>query len=258
MLHQPAAHTDSDVFVFFRRSDVVVAGDVLDTRRFPVIDVERGGSIDGEIAALNRLVELAVPSVPIVSREAGTIVIPGHGRLCDQFDVIEYRDMITIIRDRVRDLVDAGRSLEQVKAASPREGLRGTLRQRWWRLDDGPVRRSRVPEPGEGEAVRRSRRGDRLRRSCSPHSVPAASVDAQRQGGAAAPSARDVAPIDLTGYWVSYVTENWRYRMVTPAEGRISPHSGLAGGGADHQRLGSRRGRSEPATSASRTVPAPS
>jgi cyclase len=125
VLHQPAAHTDSDVFAFFRRSDVVVAGDVLDTRRFPVIDIERGGSIDGEIAALNRLSELAVASVPIVSREAGTIVIPGHGRLCDQFDVIEYRDMITIIRDRVRDLIVAGRSLEQVKAAHPAQGYEG-------------------------------------------------------------------------------------------------------------------------------------
>jgi glyoxylase-like metal-dependent hydrolase (beta-lactamase superfamily II) len=103
VLHQPAAHTDSDVFAFFRRSDVVAAGDVIDARRFPVIDIERGGSIDGEIAALNRLSELAVASVPIVSREAGTIVIPGHGRLYDQFDVIEYRDMITIIRDRVRE-----------------------------------------------------------------------------------------------------------------------------------------------------------
>jgi cyclase len=113
------------VLVFFRRSDVVVAGDVLDTRRFPVIDIEHGGSIDGEIAALNRLSELAVASVPIVSREAGTIVIPGHGRLCDQFDVIEYRDMITIIRDRVRDLVNAGRSLEQVKAAGPAKGYAG-------------------------------------------------------------------------------------------------------------------------------------
>jgi glyoxylase-like metal-dependent hydrolase (beta-lactamase superfamily II) len=125
VLHQPAAHTDSDVFAFFRRSDVVVAGDVIDTRRFPVIDIERGGSIDGEIAALNRLSELAVASVPIVSREAGTIVIPGHGRLCDQFDVIEYRDMITIIRDRVRDLIDAGRSLEQAKAARPAKGYEG-------------------------------------------------------------------------------------------------------------------------------------
>ncbi|HEX5109574.1 MAG TPA: MBL fold metallo-hydrolase [Vicinamibacterales bacterium] len=122
VLHQPAAHTDSDAFAFFRRSDVVMAGDVIDTRHFPVIDVERGGSISGVIAALNRLTDLAVPSVPIVSREAGTIVIPGHGRLYDQFDVIEYRDMMSIIRDRVRDLVDAGRSLEQVKTAAPAKG----------------------------------------------------------------------------------------------------------------------------------------
>jgi glyoxylase-like metal-dependent hydrolase (beta-lactamase superfamily II) len=125
VLHQPAAHTDSDVFVFFRRSDVVVAGDVLDTRHFPVIDVDRGGSIDGEIAALNRLSEIAIPSVPIVSREAGTIVIPGHGRLCDHLDVIDYRDMVTIVRDRVRDLVDAGSSLEEVKAAAPAKGYAG-------------------------------------------------------------------------------------------------------------------------------------
>jgi cyclase len=125
VLHQPAAHTDSDVFVFFRRSDVVVAGDVLDTRQFPVIDVERGGSIQGEIAALNRLVDLAVPSLPIVAREAGTVVVPGHGRLCDQYDVIEYRDMVTIIRDRVSELVEAGRSLEQVKAANPAKGYTG-------------------------------------------------------------------------------------------------------------------------------------
>ena len=125
VLHQPAAHTDSDVLVFFRRSDVVVAGDVLDTRQFPVIDIERGGSIQGEIAALNRLVDLAVPSVPIVAREAGTLIIPGHGRVCDQYDVIEYRDMVTIIRDRVRELVGAGRSLEQVKAANPAKGYTG-------------------------------------------------------------------------------------------------------------------------------------
>ena len=125
VLHQPAAHTDSDVFAFFRRSDVVFAGDVIDTRRFPVIDVERGGSIDGEVAALNRLSEIAVASVPIVSREAGTIVVPGHGRLFDQYDVIEYRDMVTIITDRIRALVNAGRSLEQVKAAGPAKGYAG-------------------------------------------------------------------------------------------------------------------------------------
>jgi cyclase len=125
VLHQPAAHSDSDVLAFFRRSDVLVAGDVLDTRQFPVIDVERGGSIQGEIAALNRLVDLAVPSVPVVTREAGTIVVPGHGRLCDQYDVVEYRDMVTIIRDRVRDLIKEGRSLAEVVAAQPAKGYVG-------------------------------------------------------------------------------------------------------------------------------------
>ena len=124
VLHQPAAHSDGDAIVFFRRSDIVVAGDVLDTTRFPVIDVAKGGSIDGEIAALNRLVDIAIPSVPIVSREIGTSIIPGHGHICDQLDVVEYRDMVTIIRDRVRDLIKAGRTVEDVKKADPARGYK--------------------------------------------------------------------------------------------------------------------------------------
>jgi cyclase len=122
ILHQLAAHTDGDAIVFFRRSDIVMAGDTFDTTRFPVIDVAKGGSIQGEIAALQRLVDTAIPSVPIVSREEGTLIIPGHGRICDQLDVVEYRDMVTIIRDRIRDLMKQGLTLEQVKAASPARG----------------------------------------------------------------------------------------------------------------------------------------
>jgi glyoxylase-like metal-dependent hydrolase (beta-lactamase superfamily II) len=122
VLHQPAAHSDGDSIVFFRRSDVIAAGDIIDIDRFPVIDVARGGTIEGEVAALNRIVELAIPSVPIVSREAGTLVVPGHGRILDQLDVVAYRDMVTIVRDRVRDLRNAGLSLEQVKAARPARG----------------------------------------------------------------------------------------------------------------------------------------
>jgi cyclase len=122
IFHEPAAHTDGDAIVFFRRSDVVMAGDVFDTTRFPVIDIAKGGSIGGEIAALQKLVDTAIPSVPIVSREAGTLVIPGHGRICDQLDVVEYRDMVKIIRDRVRDLMKQGLSLEQVKTAMPARG----------------------------------------------------------------------------------------------------------------------------------------
>ena len=133
VLHQPAAHTDGDAFVFFRRSDVVVAGDILDTTRFPVIDIAQGGSIQGEIAALNHLVDTAIPSVPIVSREEGTFVIPGHGHLCDQLDVVEYRDMVTIIRDRVQDLIKTGMTLDQIKETSP---ARGYIRR--YGTDKGP------------------------------------------------------------------------------------------------------------------------
>jgi glyoxylase-like metal-dependent hydrolase (beta-lactamase superfamily II) len=124
-LQQPAAHTDGDSVVFFRRSDVIVTGDVLDLRHFPVIDTARGGTIQGEIAALNRLVDIAVPSVPLVSREAGTLVIPGHGHVGDQIDLAEYRDMLAIIRDRVRDLIKEGRTLDQIKAAAPARGYTG-------------------------------------------------------------------------------------------------------------------------------------
>jgi cyclase len=122
IFQQPAAHTDGDAIVFFRRSDIVVAGDILDTTRFPVIDLAKGGSIQGEIAGLQKLVGTAIPSVPIVSREEGTLIIPGHGRICDQLDVVEYRDMVTIIRDRIRDLVKQGLSLEQIEQASPARG----------------------------------------------------------------------------------------------------------------------------------------
>ena len=71
---------------------------------------------------MQKLVDTAIPSVRIVSREDGTLIIPGHGRICDQLDVVEYRDMVTIIRDRIRDLIKQGLTLEQVKAASPARG----------------------------------------------------------------------------------------------------------------------------------------
>jgi glyoxylase-like metal-dependent hydrolase (beta-lactamase superfamily II) len=122
VLHQPRAHADGDSFVMFRRSDVVVAGDVLDTTAFPVIDVQKGGSIQGEIDALNRLVSLAVPSIPLVWQEGGTSVIPGHGRVSDQTDVVEYRDMVTIVRDRVQAMLNEGMTLAQVQAANPAQG----------------------------------------------------------------------------------------------------------------------------------------
>ena len=114
--HAPAAHTDGDTIVYFRGSDVIAAGDVFTPDRYPAIDVSKGGTIDGEIAALNHILEIAVPAR---YQEGGTYVIPGHGRLCDEADVVEYRDMLTIVRDRVRSLLAKGMTLEQVKAARP-------------------------------------------------------------------------------------------------------------------------------------------
>ncbi len=117
--YQPAAHSDADSFVFFRKSDVVAAGDILDMTRFPVIDVANGGSIQGEIDALNRLIALAVPPGPFIYEGIGTYVIPGHGRLCEQLDVVNYRDMVVVVRDVVADMIKQGMSLNQIKEASP-------------------------------------------------------------------------------------------------------------------------------------------
>lgn len=114
ILAEKAAHTDGDSIVLFRGSNVLSAGDVFLTTGYPVIDLERGGSIEGEIRALNHILDLTVPRQ---MQEGGTMVIPGHGRLCDQSEVTDYRDMITIIRDRVRDLLRKGKTLEEVKAA---------------------------------------------------------------------------------------------------------------------------------------------
>jgi cyclase len=113
---EKAAHTDGDSIVFFRGSNVVAVGDIFLTTGYPVIDLKRGGSIQGEIQALNHILELTVPHI---MQEGGTMVIPGHGRLCDQADVTEVRDMMTIISDRVADLIEKGKTLDEVKAARP-------------------------------------------------------------------------------------------------------------------------------------------
>jgi cyclase len=110
----PAAHTDGDTMVFFRGSDVVYTGDVFNTVTYPVIDLADGGTVNGVIAALNHALDIVIPKH---EQEGGTYVIPGHGRLCDEHDLLEYRDMVTIVRDRVQEAINKGMSLEQVKAA---------------------------------------------------------------------------------------------------------------------------------------------
>ena len=116
LMHMPAAHTDGDTVVVFRRTDVVSTGDIFTPDRYPVIDLDRGGSINGLVNALNAVLRITVPEF---NQQGGTLVVPGHGRLSDEADVAEYRDMVTIVRDRIQDMVKKGMTLEQVKAAKP-------------------------------------------------------------------------------------------------------------------------------------------
>ena len=114
LIHQPAAHTDGDSLVWFRGSDVIAAGDLYLTTTYPIIDTAHGGTINGLIAGLNRILDLAIAEF---RTEGGTLVVPGHGRLSDSADVAYYRDMVTIIRDRVQAAIAKGMTVEQVKAA---------------------------------------------------------------------------------------------------------------------------------------------
>ncbi len=117
--YEPAAHSSADSFIMFRKSDVVVTGDIMDTTRFPVIDVANGGSIQGEIDALNKLIELTIAPIPLIYKDVGTYVIPGHGRLSEQMEVVDYRDMVVLVRDVVAAMIKQGKTLDQIKAAHP-------------------------------------------------------------------------------------------------------------------------------------------
>jgi glyoxylase-like metal-dependent hydrolase (beta-lactamase superfamily II) len=114
--HMPNAHSDGDSVVLFRSSDVISAGDVFTPDRYPNIDRSRGGSVQGVIAALNSILALTVPEA---FAEGGTKVIPGHGRLSEEIDVVEYRDMVVIVADRIADMIAKDRTLAQVQAARP-------------------------------------------------------------------------------------------------------------------------------------------
>ena len=116
IIHIPNAHSDGDSIVYFRGSDVISTGDIFRMDSYPVIEFEKGGNVNGVIAGLNKVLELSIPEF---RTEGGTMVIPGHGRLTDSADVAYYRDMMTIIRDRVQDMIKKGMTLAQVKAAKP-------------------------------------------------------------------------------------------------------------------------------------------
>jgi len=124
VIHMPAAHTDGNTIVFFRRGDVIATGDIIDTTRWPVIDIKRGGTVQGELDALNRLMDLTILNVPLQWQADRTFLVPGHGFVYDKLDLLEYRDAVTVVRDRVQDLLDEGKTLVQVKAANPTLGYR--------------------------------------------------------------------------------------------------------------------------------------
>jgi glyoxylase-like metal-dependent hydrolase (beta-lactamase superfamily II) len=127
LFHVAAASGDGDSLVFFRRSDVVSTGAIFDATGYPRFDPDRGGSIAGVIEGLNRVLDLTVPGE---NQEGGTAVIPGRGRLGDETDVANYRDMVTIIRDRVRAMVERGLSLEQIRRAKPTSDYDGLFERR--------------------------------------------------------------------------------------------------------------------------------
>lgn len=112
--HYAPGHTDGDMIVWFRRSDVIASGDVFTTTSYPRFDPARGGTMQGILDGLNHLVDLAVPEF---NQQGGTRIVPGHGRIANQSDVVDFRDMATIVRDRVRDARTLGRTLAQIKAA---------------------------------------------------------------------------------------------------------------------------------------------
>lgn len=114
MIHEPNAHTDGDTMVYFRYSDVLATGDIFTPSSYPVIDIDRGGSIQGIINALNDILDITIPEFRL---EGGTFVVPGHGHISDATDVAYYRDMVTILRDRIQDAMKKGMTVEQVKAA---------------------------------------------------------------------------------------------------------------------------------------------
>ncbi len=106
----PSAHTDGDTLVKFAKADVIMTGDFYRSLGYPNIDRANGGSLNGMLAGLNKIVELAGPS---------TKIVPGHGTVVDRAAVTAHRDMIVSIRDKIAPMVKKGMTLEQVSASKP-------------------------------------------------------------------------------------------------------------------------------------------
>jgi cyclase len=124
IFHPKDANTDGQLVILFRGSDVIAAGDIVDMNTYPIIDVKAGGTIDGTLVAINRVIAMMAPGP---QAEGGTLVVPGHGRACDQAEIALYRNMLTIIRNNVQYYKNQGKTLQQVLDLKPSEGYD----QRW-------------------------------------------------------------------------------------------------------------------------------
>ena len=129
IIHMPKAFSDGDSAVYFRGSNVLVTGDIFTTTNLPMVNTTLGGTYAGVLSALNAMLDITVPDDLM---EAGTYVIPGHGRICDEADLVEYRDMVYEIRDRIEKMVKDGKTLAQIKAARPVIGWEGRYSQPGW------------------------------------------------------------------------------------------------------------------------------
>jgi cyclase len=132
ILFQPKAYTDGDIIVFFRSSDVIAAGKLFSTTTYPIIDEKRGGGMQGHLDALNRILDITVPRF---NEQGGTMVIPGSGRLSNESDVDDYRNWMTMVKDRVQEMIKKKMTLAQVKAARPTLEYDGLFAAPTWTTD---------------------------------------------------------------------------------------------------------------------------
>ena len=143
LYHAKAANTDGDSFVFFRHSEVIAAGNLFSTISYPLIDTDKGGTIQGVIDGLNHILDLSVAEY---RSQGGTWIIPGRGRLSDTADVASYRNMLVMIRDRIRDLKKQGKDSRSGQGGASDAGFRRALRLYDRALDDGHVHRGGVQD----------------------------------------------------------------------------------------------------------------
>ena len=225
-IHQPAAHTDGDLIVFFRKSDVVAAGDIFVLNGYPAIDTGRGGTFQGVIDALNRIIDITIPEFNAMG---GTRVIPGHGRIANEIDVVEYRDMLTIIRDRIQMIAEEGGTLQDVKAARVTLDYDGV-----YGVNSGSWTTDRFVETAfkELSAAAAKTRSSRAAPSSSRRAGPSGPAAAAATAATPAPKRASNEPFD--GEWVlntfksSYVpavTMPYRREMTLAFSGSELTHS---------------------------------